>query len=396
MDSLSSYLSKKLTYLLAISAITALVGCGGNGNGATSSSANSVESSSTPSSSNAQSSISSSVASSAQSSSSVPPIVPPADGQACAYKTGLGVGSGGYQYACAALENGGVCIDSSGAVRDVTLNGSPATDIVAITNGAYGGELCAVMGDGSVYCGRDGVLDSTPYTGGGLSFISTNGSGGEFCAMGDGSSLICGSGSGATTQQLPERLTQMHCFRNGCCGVTETGGMWCDADKDRQLSRADQDGKNLVVVSGGDEATCGVFDDGSVKCWGASWNGQIGVGDNSGAPKPGREPINIVGDVISTALGQHFSCWLTSEGNVYCSGVGTANGAGGGGETPTVINDESGQPMSDIIDITAGRGFACATDRTGSLYCWGSPSGGPVAKKFDLGGGSVLIPSECR
>lgn len=400
-SSSSAYFALSARPLKAIALVLAsafFVACGSGGD-PSSSSESSVSSSvvSSVSSSESSSSISSQPSSvSSTSSSSSTSSVSPGDPQACAYGTGLGVGSGGYQYACAALESGGgVCINTSGTIRDVTLNGSAATDLVAVTNGAYGGELCAVTGAGEIYCGRDGALDSMPYSGGDVDFISTNGSGGDFCAMGDGSSLVCGNASGTSVEQVPEQLTQMQCFRNGCCGVTASGGMWCDADKDRTLSRDQQDGKDLVAVSGGDEATCGVFDDGSVKCWGASWNGQIGVGDNSGAPKPGREPLNIEGDVVSTALGQHFSCWLTSVGQVYCSGVGTANGAGGDSETPVLISDASG-PLTGMIDITAGRGFACATNSAGDLLCWGSLAGGKTAKKFDLGGDRVRVPAGCQ
>lgn len=370
-----------------------LVACGGDPTPSSSTSSSLVPSSSSQS-SNAPESSSSVASSSAVISSSSASTV---NTDACPYKTGLGVGAGGYHYACAALQSGkAVCIDTNGSQHDVTLNGSPATDIVAVTNGAYGGELCAVTEDGNIYCGRDGDLTSMPYSGGGVNMISTNNNGGDFCAMGEGSTLVCGNASGSSVKQLPEALSQLQCFRNGCCGVTVSGGMWCDADKDRALSRTQQNGKNLVVVSGGDEATCGVFADGSTQCWGASWNGQIGVGDNNGAPKPGRTPINISGKVVSTALGQHFSCWLTAEGRVYCSGVGTANGAGGDSETPVLINDGNGQPLTQMIDITAGRGFACATNRSGELYCWGALAGGKTAKKFNLGGDQVIVPSECR
>lgn len=396
--------SKLVNHIFIAALACAISACGGQGNTESSSSsisstpAPSSSSSSIPSSSSSvQVSSSSSAVSSSESSSSVSSSSStPQVASSCAYETGLGQGSGGYKYACVTLQSGAAkCIEStSGNVKTVSINGSPANNIRAITHGAYGGEMCAVTNDGSIYCGRDGSMDSMPYTGGGIDYISTDSNGGNFCAMGDGSRLICGSGSGASEKSVPEALTQMQCFRNGCCGVTVSGGMWCDADKDRTLSRSDQGGKDLVVVSGGDEATCGVFDDGSVKCWGASWNGQIGVGDNSGAPKPGREPINIEGDVVSTALGQHFSCWLTDDGRVYCSGVGTANGAGGGGETPSLIRSGAGT-LTGMIDITAGRGFACATNGAGDLYCWGSPSGGTTAQKFDVGG-QVRVPSNCR
>jgi alpha-tubulin suppressor-like RCC1 family protein len=35
----------------------------------------------------------------------------------------------------------------------------------------------------------------------------------------------------------------------------------------------------FVAIAGGDDHTCAILNDGSVKCWGANTEGQLGLGD---------------------------------------------------------------------------------------------------------------------
>lgn len=127
-------------------------------------------------------------------------------------------------------------------------------------------------------------------------------------------------------------------------------------------------GRGAEAVSNGGVHSCSVFDDGTVKCWGANGNGQLGLGDLSAR---GSSPSHMGDALEEVDLGTNFfamgvscgldhTCAWTYGGRVKCWG-GNAygqvrdelEGKRGGGvayksrETRKIIAYKSRTPPSD-------------------------------------------------
>jgi alpha-tubulin suppressor-like RCC1 family protein len=112
-------------------------------------------------------------------------------------------------------------------------------------------------------------------------------------------------------------------------------------------------GTGAKIVTGGSH-TCALFDTGLVRCWGQNQYGQLGynttqhVGDGEAIASYGY--VNVGGIVVKLAAGESHTCALMDTGKVRCWGY---NGYGqlGYGNTQNVGDNE--QPWS-VGDVNVG------------------------------------------
>jgi alpha-tubulin suppressor-like RCC1 family protein len=138
-----------------------------------------------------------------------------------------------------------------------------------------------------------------------------------------------------------------------------------------------------VAVSAGGGHTCALLVDGTVKCWGANWNGQLGLGDiTDRGDEPGEMGVNLPavdlgGPAVAVEAGSDFSCALLDTGAVKCWGGYGARMALGASE---FLGDEPGEmganlPTLDLGEpasaIATGSGHGCVLLASGSVRCWG-------------------------
>ncbi|NUP10252.1 MAG: hypothetical protein HOW73_29735 [Polyangiaceae bacterium] len=78
---------------------------------------------------------------------------------------------------------------------------------------------------------------------------------------------------------------------------------------------------SAVALAGGPEDGCAVLADGHVKCWGASFHGELGNGVAS--RKMTRTPVTVANleDAIAVTIGNGFRCALRRGGTVSCWGL---------------------------------------------------------------------------
>jgi alpha-tubulin suppressor-like RCC1 family protein len=124
------------------------------------------------------------------------------------------------------------------------------------------------------------------------------------------------------------------------------------------------------VVAGGDHA-CAVLTNQRVHCWGRNHVGQLGLGTNHPTQAQFGAVEGLAG-VESLAAGDHHTCAIIKGGKVFCWGdnefgqVGAGAGSLGYYTSPTEVKG-----LSDVIQISLGRGFSCALNATGKVSCWG-------------------------
>jgi alpha-tubulin suppressor-like RCC1 family protein/pimeloyl-ACP methyl ester carboxylesterase len=157
-------------------------------------------------------------------------------------------------------------------------------------------------------------------------------------------------------------------------------------------------------ISSGYEHTCAIIGDatvgGSVRCWGANYNGQLGSNLPTGVtaiasgawytcarlfngtvrcwgvvayvPFSAANTVDAGTTYTDVFAGAFHACGITSQKKVRCWGDNRLNQIGsgslGGGETaPT---DIAGLP-SDIVSGTGGYTHSCARATNGDAWCWG-------------------------
>ena len=123
------------------------------------------------------------------------------------------------------------------------------------------------------------------------------------------------------------------------------------------------------VASGG-ALTCALMLDGTVKCWGANVNGELGVGKTY---ESSAVPVTVTGlnHVIAIAVGSLHACALIADGTMKCWGYNYYGQLGNGSTTdaysPTLVKGLQGP----VVGIATGMDHTCAIVLGGSVQCWG-------------------------
>ena len=143
-----------------------------------------------------------------------------------------------------------------------------------------------------------------------------------------------------------------------------------------------------AVLATGDDHTCVLLADGSVKCWGYNGGGKLGLGDSDNRGDAANEMgANLPAVSLGTGLtaravvaGTDHSCALLVAGTVKCWGSGSSGRLGQGdlanrGDGP----DEMGNNLPPIdlgtgrtaLSLAADYDHMCAILDNGSVKCWG-------------------------
>ena len=191
------------------------------------------------------------------------------------------------------------------------------------------------------------------------------------------------------------------------CVALEDGSVWCwGANGDGQLGHAGSGPTPAPVtglpsaavdVAARSQTSCAVLLDGSVWCWGSNDGGQLGRA-GAGGPTPG--PVALA-SAVEVDVGTTFACARGTDGRVRCWGSNDtsqlAMAAGGSSLTPVAI------PLpARAVEIEAGIAHACARLDDDSVHCWGfnasrqvgSPTGTFIATPFEVTDGLEMTTGE--
>jgi alpha-tubulin suppressor-like RCC1 family protein/uncharacterized ParB-like nuclease family protein len=140
-------------------------------------------------------------------------------------------------------------------------------------------------------------------------------------------------------------------------------------------------GRTATTITAGDNHTCAILDNSTVKCWGNNGSGQLGNGNNTSTNTPGNT-INLGTGRTATAItaGTFHTCAILDNSQITCWGNNGSGQLGNGNNTNTTtpgapINLGTGRTATAI---TAGTSHTCAILDNSTVKCWGSNSGGQL------------------
>ncbi|MEP6707036.1 MAG: hypothetical protein ABJC05_05930 [Pyrinomonadaceae bacterium] len=126
----------------------------------------------------------------------------------------------------------------------------------------------------------------------------------------------------------------------------------------------------FILVSAGQDHTCGLTAEGEVYCWGSNRDGQLGSGAADTAVHP--RPLRVATDIRFrfVTAGYRHTCALTANGAAYCWGANDSGQLGDG----SIERSATPMPVSGKLifeSLSAGATHTCGVTTSGEGYCWG-------------------------
>jgi alpha-tubulin suppressor-like RCC1 family protein len=148
-------------------------------------------------------------------------------------------------------------------------------------------------------------------------------------------------------------------------------------------------GRTAKAISAGSGHTCAIVDDDSVRCWGFGGNGRLGyastntVGDDETPGSAGPVDLGPGRRAKAISAGENHTCAVLDDDSVRCWGFGNDGRLGyantndvGDNETPGSIGPVDLGPGRKAKAISAGSLNTCALLDDDTVRCWGSAANG--------------------
>ena len=154
-------------------------------------------------------------------------------------------------------------------------------------------------------------------------------------------------------------------------------------------------GRTAKQVALGRSHVCAILDNDTLKCWGENRYGQLGDGTNTRKGKPPTTVLNLGAGRSAKQIfaGENHTCVLLDNNTIKCWGLNSGGQLGNGtkvnaNQPGTAINLGTGRTAKQVV---AGLGYSCALLDDGSIKCWGDNTYGILADgtRFTV----ALVPS---
>lgn len=291
-----------------------------------------------------------------------------------------------------------------------------------------GNHACAVKNDGTLWCwGAKGMLGEgnnppsdavVQVTALGSDVASVAAAEDSVCALKKDGSVWCWGSNNwgqlgndsfgyffypSPLQAMPSGATQISARFWHVCALKNDGTLWCwgygrygalgtlnltschtydlCAYSPIQVNNA---GSGISQVATGSNHTCIRKTDGTQWCWGLNNSGELGDGTIGGPACGGMcrttpaQTMALGNTVVSTGLGERYTCSLKADGSAWCSGVNyngeLGNGSNTGQNCPNnfiCIPTLGAVQDSGLAKMEVGVHHTCAVKNDGSLWCWG-------------------------
>jgi alpha-tubulin suppressor-like RCC1 family protein len=280
----------------------------------------------------------------------------------------------GTTHACAILAQGTVRCwgnNGSGQLGDGTKTNATLPLQVASLTGVIEGALgdqhsCAILTEGSLVCWGS---NSQSQLGSGINAYRAHSPLSLSLAQQSPVEQVASSLSHSCAVLIDGRVS---CWGQGSLGRLGNGGIASSETPVSVLGIS-----QALQVSVGMAHSCAVISDGSVWCWGYNGNGELGVG---GGPSSSSVPMKVralagievedLKDVIQVSTGQNHSCAVLSDQTVRCWGVNSLGQLGIG----THVNSSVAAAvpgLTGVIKVSAAADHSCALLEGGNVKCWG-------------------------
>ena len=277
----------------------------------------------------------------------------------------------GSEHTCALTTGGGVLCwghnirgqlgDGSTTTRRVPAAvGGLSSGVAAIAAGGY--HTCALMGDNSIRCWGDNddgqVGDGSAGTDRLLPVYTNNGIQRDVKAIAAGNSHTC-------------VLTTSGAVK--CWGANYDGQLGNGTGTRSLVAVAVKDlGSSVQAITTYSSHTCALMQDNGIRCWGENSSGQLGDGSNSNR----LVPVSVNGlttGVAAVSAGEGYTCALLLDGSVKCWGNNFLGQVGDGTSAGSISTPVSVRGLSTgMRAIAAGGGHTCALSAEGGVTCWGN------------------------
>ena len=148
------------------------------------------------------------------------------------------------------------------------------------------------------------------------------------------------------------------------------------------------DSKTATAISAGNNHTCAILGDGSVKCWGSNDSGQVGDRSTTNRTSPVLVPLGSGRTATAIHAKRNHSCAILDDGSLLCWGLNEHGQLGDGTTTNrnTPVSPDLGESRT-ATKIWGGGSQNCALLDDESLKCWGNNHNGqaglPTAHRGD-------------
>jgi alpha-tubulin suppressor-like RCC1 family protein len=131
--------------------------------------------------------------------------------------------------------------------------------------------------------------------------------------------------------------------------------------------------------------TCARLTNGQARCWGSNWEGELGDGTTEERHLP--VVVTVPGGTALTGVAQisasdTFTCARLTNRQVRCWGRNEYGQLGDGTEVPhpraRLVRLANGKPLADVVQLTTGRDQVCALLRSSKVRCWGDNDAGQL------------------
>jgi alpha-tubulin suppressor-like RCC1 family protein len=139
------------------------------------------------------------------------------------------------------------------------------------------------------------------------------------------------------------------------------------------------------ALSAGGNHTCAVLTDGSLWCWGANAEGQLGIGTTTPSTSPAR--VGAATNWRSVSAGTNAStCAVNTLNEVWCWGFNVSGQTGVASATTRVLSPTKITALgTTVASVSTGHTSACALTTTGTVMCWGDNSDGQLGTNVTVG-----------